>query len=125
MENAERTIRILAHLKAIGLKIAIDDFGTGYSSLTYLRKFPIDELKIDRAFISNLDQNKTDQAIVRSIIDLGHSMNLKVIAEGVETSEQMVLLAAMGCDQAQGYYICKPVNFETLSLLASPAGPES
>ena len=122
MENAERTIGLLAHLKTIGLKVSIDDFGTGYSSLTYLRRFPIDELKIDRAFITNLEQNQTDQAIVRSIIELGHSMNLTVIAEGIETSEQMAILVEMGCDLAQGFYISKPVDFETLCILSEPGG---
>ena len=109
MENAEKVIVTLDRLKTMGVKLAVDDFGTGYSSLSYLKRFPIDLLKIDRAFVSDITTNKVDADIVTTIIALSHSLNVKVIAEGVETEEQKALLAREGCDSMQGYLFGRPV----------------
>jgi diguanylate cyclase (GGDEF)-like protein len=103
MGNAEGSIEILEQLSRMGVVVSIDDFGTGYSSMSYLRKFPIDKLKIDRSFISELTTNPADASIVQAIISLAHSLKLKVVAEGVETSEQLERLRELGCDQYQGF----------------------
>jgi len=103
MGNAEGSIEILEQLSRMGVVVSIDDFGTGYSSMSYLRKFPIDKLKIDRSFISELTTNPADASIVQAIISLAHSLNLKVVAEGVETSAQLQRLQELGCDQYQGF----------------------
>lgn len=117
MENTAHTIASLQALKELGVNISIDDFGTGYSSLAYLRRFPIDKLKIDIAFIREVTSNQQDAAIVRTIIELAHSLNLQVIAEGVETPEQLEFLAENGCDQVQGYLFSKPLPLEELEAL--------
>ena len=109
MNNAEHFIDKLNRLKALDVQLSIDDFGTGYSSLSYLKRFPLDRLKIDQSFIRDSATNPEDAAITRSVIDLGHSLNFKVIAEGVETSEQLAFLRANRCDEIQGYYFSKPV----------------
>jgi diguanylate cyclase (GGDEF)-like protein/PAS domain S-box-containing protein len=109
MSHAVGTVELLARLKKLGVNILVDNFGTGYSSLSCLRQFPIDILKIDRAFISQLSSDPEDRAIARAIISLAHSLNLKVIAEGVETREQLECLQDEHCDQAQGYYIAHPM----------------
>ena len=93
----------------MGVVVAIDDFGTGYSSMSYLRRFPIDKLKIDRSFICDLARNTDDKSIVRTIISLAHSLRLKVVAEGVETAEQLELLKQFGCDQYQGFLLSPAV----------------
>ena len=92
-----------------GMGIAIDDFGTGYSSLSYLHYFPIDTLKIDRSFVKDMFEKDSSRELVRSIVMLGKNLKMKVIAEGVETLEEAVLLREMGCDLAQGYYFAKPL----------------
>jgi diguanylate cyclase len=99
----------LTALKKLGVGLAVDDFGTGYSSLTYLKKFPIDELKIDRSFINGLGSDSGDSAIVGSCIDLAHAVGIRAVAEGVETSGQVQTLKAMGCDLAQGYHFARPL----------------
>jgi diguanylate cyclase len=104
MGNAESSVEILENLSRMGVVVSIDDFGTGYSSMSYLRKFPIDKLKIDRSFISELTTNAADASIVAAIISLAHSLKLKVVAEGVETAEQLQRLRELGCDQYQGFY---------------------
>jgi diguanylate cyclase len=104
MGNAEDSVQILEALSRLGVVVSIDDFGTGYSSMSYLRKFPIDKLKIDRSFISELTTNAADASIVQAIISLAHSLRLKVVAEGVETAEQLQRLRDFGCDQYQGFY---------------------
>jgi EAL domain-containing protein (putative c-di-GMP-specific phosphodiesterase class I) len=107
--NENEAIETLAQLKNLGVHLAIDDFGTGYSSLSYLRKFNIDKLKIDQSFIQNIEHQAADQSIVRTIIELGRNLELKVIAEGVEGLEQQELLASMGCDEIQGFYFSHPL----------------
>ena len=109
MHNPERAAATLEQLKAMGVSIAIDDFGTGYSSLAYLKRFPIDSLKIDRSFITDLPGDTDDAAITRGVIAMAHSLRLKVIAEGVETREQYEFLREHGCDEIQGYYVSPPL----------------
>ena len=123
MEDIQQTIQKLKQLHSLGLELAIDDFGTGYSSLSYLRQFPIDRLKIDQSFIRNALNNSDDAAIAKTIIGLGRSLNLKVIAEGVETEQHEVFLISEGCDEAQGYRYSRPISAEKLeTLLASYTG---
>ena len=117
MENTQHTIASLQRLHAMGVKISIDDFGTGYSSLAYLRRFPIDTLKIDIAFIREVTTNPQDAAITRTIIELAHSLNLRVVAEGVETQEQLTFLKSAGCDQIQGYLFSRPLPVQALERL--------
>ena len=119
MENTSHTIATLETLRANGVSISIDDFGTGYSSLAYLRRFPIDKLKIDIAFIREVTSNPQDAAIARAIIELAHSLGLKVIAEGVETPEQLAFLRDNQCDQIQGYLISKPLPLAELETFLS------
>jgi EAL domain-containing protein (putative c-di-GMP-specific phosphodiesterase class I) len=109
MENAEANMVTLSEIKATGAKLSIDDFGTGYSSLSYLHKFPLDELKIDRSFIMEIKGATDDAAVVTAIIAMAHGLNLSVVAEGVETEEQLGFLRAHGCDEFQGYLKSKPV----------------
>ena len=109
MQNAEFTIQALSQLQTMGVKIAIDDFGTGYSSLSYLKHFPVNTIKIDRCFIENVLTDRHDASIALAIIDLAHSLSLKVIAEGVETEEQVQFLKENGCDQMQGYFFSPPI----------------
>jgi diguanylate cyclase (GGDEF)-like protein len=104
MSDAEESIRILEAISRMGVLVSVDDFGTGYSSMSYLRRFPIDKLKIDRCFVEEMTRRPEDASIVGAIISLAHSLHLKVIAEGVETSEQLALLAELGCDQYQGFH---------------------
>lgn len=108
MVNTEEAVRTLEYLKALGLKLSIDDFGTGYSSLSYLKRFPIDALKIDRSFIDEITTDVGDATITRAVIGMAHNLGLKVVAEGVETEEQIAFLSANGCDEAQGYYFARP-----------------
>ena len=116
MENTAHTIASLQTLKQLGVKVSIDDFGTGYSSLAYLRRFPIDKLKIDIAFIREVTSNPQDAAIARTIIELAHSLSLQVIAEGVETPEQLAFLSQNGCDQVQGYLFSRPLPVQELEI---------
>jgi diguanylate cyclase len=109
MHDAEQSIEILRQLSALGVRISVDDFGTGYSSLSYLRRLPLDKLKIDRAFIRDVVTNRDDATIVRAIVSLAHNLRLKVIAEGVETPDQLAFLRDLGCDQYQGYHHSVPV----------------
>ena len=129
MRDVERSVETLRALKRRGMQIAIDDFGTGYSSLAYLKKFPIDTLKIDIAFIRDVTTNPDDAAIVRAIIAMAHSLGMEVVAEGVETEAQLAHLRRQRCDQLQGYYFSRPLpvaEFERLladgAMLALPAG---
>jgi EAL domain-containing protein (putative c-di-GMP-specific phosphodiesterase class I) len=119
IDDATKFIETLHSLKRIGVKLAIDDFGTGYSSLAYLKDFPIDRLKIDKAFVSGLESDPANIAILKAIIVLGQSLGKKVVAEGVETVYQHDYLKSIGCDELQGYYFSKPLpekEFEALVL---------
>jgi diguanylate cyclase len=109
MHDAESSIEILKRLAGLGVRISVDDFGTGYSSLSYLRRLPLDKLKIDHSFIQEVTTSRDDAQIVRAIVSLAHSLHLKVIAEGVETEEQLDFLRRLGCDQYQGYFCSKPL----------------
>lgn len=120
MERTEENISTLKRLKALGVQLAIDDFGTGHSSLSYLKRFPIDRLKIDRSFIFNIPGDSDDAAITDAVIALAHSLRYQVVAEGVETAEQLAYLRSRGCDEVQGYYFGKPMTvFEITRLLAA------
>ena len=100
----------IARLKALGVQLHIDDFGTGYSSLSYLQHLPTDTLKIDRSFIDRLCLNHEGEELVRTIVAMAHNLGMKVVAEGVETAEQLGLLVALGCEYVQGYYFSKPLE---------------
>ncbi len=117
MDDAEAAVETLTRLHASGIQFSIDDFGTGYSSLTYLKRFPISSLKIDRSFVNDLSRNKEDEAIVAAIIALGHSLGLKVIAEGVETEMQHAQLHKNGCDEMQGFLFSRPLPATEITSL--------
>ncbi len=114
MEDVQLAMETLQGLRAMGVKTAIDDFGTGYSSLNYLKQFPVDTLKIDRSFIQNLPENADDAQISRTIIAMGHNLGMGIIAEGVETAEQLTFLQMAKCEEVQGFYFSKPVDETTL-----------
>jgi EAL domain-containing protein (putative c-di-GMP-specific phosphodiesterase class I)/CheY-like chemotaxis protein len=103
LEDTEATLRALHELKALGVRIAVDDFGTGFSALSYLKRLPVDVLKIDRSFVVGLGRDREDRALVASVVDLAHAFGLTTVAEGVETPEQLTELRALGCELAQGY----------------------
>lgn len=117
MTDIERNILTLRDLKSLGIQLSVDDFGTGHSSLAYLKRFPIDTLKIDRSFVRDIAINRDDASIVSSIISLAHHLKLNVIAEGVETQSQMDILRAQQCDEMQGYFFCKPVPADQIEAL--------
>jgi EAL domain-containing protein (putative c-di-GMP-specific phosphodiesterase class I) len=108
IDDFSRAVSILRRLKSLGVRIAMDDFGTAYSSLSYLQSFPFDKIKIDQAFISNVERNRQSAAIARAVIALARVLGLPVLAEGVETKEQLAFLAREGCDEVQGYLIGRP-----------------
>jgi EAL domain-containing protein (putative c-di-GMP-specific phosphodiesterase class I) len=110
MRETDATLATLRKLKELGVSIAIDDFGTGYSSLAYLKRFPVDKLKIDRSFVAELPKDREQCAIVSAIVALAHALNVRVIAEGVETDAQREFLARCGCDFLQGYLVGKPLE---------------
>jgi diguanylate cyclase (GGDEF)-like protein/PAS domain S-box-containing protein len=112
MANAEQSVRMLGELKSIGTRLAIDDFGTGYSSLAYLKRLPIDTLKIDQEFVGDVTTDPDDAAITSTIITMAHSLQIKVVAEGVETAEQLAFLRAQRCDEIQGYWLSRPLSAE-------------
>lgn len=122
METAEITVAMLVRLKELGLALAVDDFGTGYSSLAYLKRFPIDRLKIDRSFVSDLEKDSSDAAIASAVIALAHSLGLSVVAEGVETQGQSDFLRQQGCDSVQGYFFSRPVP-ESVAAQFCQSGP--
>jgi len=107
-------ISALDRLHAHGVRIAIDDFGTGYSSLAYLRRIPVDTIKIDRSFIANIDRSGQDATIVTAIIAMAHALDLDVTAEGVERREQLDVLERLGCDAVQGYFLARPLPAEEI-----------
>jgi len=112
----------LKRLHALGCKIAIDDYGTGYSSLAYLRRLPLNELKIDKSFVMGMARDSSDALIVRSTIDLAHNMGLAVVAEGVEDETTLERLRALGCDMVQGYYLSRPLKAEDIVPWMRTAG---
>ncbi len=117
MREVEKVITKLKVLREQGIQLSIDDFGTGYSSLSYLRKFPINTLKIDKSFIDEMLKSNDDSNLVQAIIDMGHNMSFKVIAEGVETEQQFDYLRSLGCDEIQGYFISRPLPFDQLKSM--------
>ncbi len=117
MHNPEKTIQILAGLRAMGIRIAIDDFGIGFSSLSHLKKFPIDIIKIDRSFIQDIPGDEADEAITEAIIAMGKSLKLTVVAEGVETAEQLQFLSTRNCDEIQGYFFSEPIPADVFAKL--------
>ena len=117
MHDPQRALQTLERLHALGLKLSIDDFGTGYSSLAYLKRLPVDELKIDKSFVMNMESDLQDAKIVRSTIDLAHNLGLSVVAEGVETVKTWKMLAVLGCDEAQGFLFSRPVPADEIERL--------
>jgi diguanylate cyclase (GGDEF)-like protein len=121
MSDPEQSVAILEQLSAMGVLVSVDDFGTGYSSMSYLRRFPIDKLKIDRVFINEIASRPEDASIVRAIVSLAHSLNLKVVAEGVETLAQLDFLKTAGCDEYQGYHYSRPLPADQFQRLMRDA----
>ena len=117
MQNPEHTIELLNQLRATGITIGIDDFGTGYSSLAYLHQMPLDILKIDRSFVSRMHESEKHVAIIRSIVALANSLQLKIVAEGVETADQLQQLGELGAQMVQGYYFSPPKTADEAELL--------
>ncbi len=122
MEHTEQVVGMFERLRARGVSLAVDDFGTGYSSLSYLKRFPVDVLKIDRAFVSDLPGDEEDVALVEAIIAMAHSLGLKVVAEGVETEEQRVFLAGLGSEMMQGYHFSRPLDEQAFMALLDQYG---
>ena len=120
MRDAEASIKMLGALKDMGIKISVDDFGTGYSSLSYLKQLPIDILKIDKSFTRDIGRDADNSSIVTAIVALAKSLNLSVLAEGVESIEQLGFLRKEKCDRVQGYYYSRPVNPDALLPLIMP-----
>ncbi|PYU77241.1 MAG: diguanylate cyclase [Acidobacteria bacterium] len=122
MRHAESTVHALGQLKAIGVRLAVDDFGTGYSSLSYLTRFPIDALRLDQSFVHDISASSDDAIVVSAVISMGKSLKHRVIAEGVETPEQVSFLQAQGCDEGQGYYFSQPVGAQQVAKLLETGG---
>src|SRR5882757_8353101 len=122
IEDVGRGLALLRRLKALGVRISMDDFGSGYSSLSYLQAFPFDKIKIDRAFVMNLGRNPQSAAIVRAVIGLGHGLEMSIVAEGVETQEQLGFLSDQGCDAVQGYFIGRPAPIGQYGVLVGRSG---
>jgi diguanylate cyclase (GGDEF)-like protein len=125
MQECEATVQILHQLRAIGIRISMDDFGTGYSSLSYLRSFPLSKIKIDRAFVKDLGVTAASEVIIRSIIDIAHTLDMTTTAEGVETSEQYKRLQALGCTEAQGYFLSRPLTADKLAGIIEASSSKS
>lgn len=125
MMNVDKAVEILSALKSIGVELAIDDFGTGYSSLSYLNRFPVDRLKIDRSFVKDILNNSDDEAITKAVVAMAQSMNLEVIAEGVETVEQIELLTRLNCTEIQGYYLSKPIPASSIAAYMADKYPDA
>jgi EAL domain-containing protein (putative c-di-GMP-specific phosphodiesterase class I) len=117
MANVNEAAEIVQKLQALGVRIAIDDFGSGYSSLSHLRHFPIDQLKIDRNFIAGLEREGEARAIVRAVIDLADALQIEVVAEGIETSEQASHLLSLGCELGQGFHFGRPLPAQVITSL--------
>ena len=119
IDSADNALQRIDELKQLGFKVAIDDFGTGYSSLSYLNSFPTDMLKIDKSFIDNMSLNESSKQYVAMIISIGHTLDLKVISEGVESDDQVKVLKSIGCDYIQGYVWGKPMPLEDANRLVA------
>jgi EAL domain-containing protein (putative c-di-GMP-specific phosphodiesterase class I) len=119
LDNTEMAIAAMNRLRALGIEISLDDFGTGYSSLSYLHRLPIDYLKIDRSFINRMEEKKENAEIVRTIIKLAQNLKMKVVAEGIETAEQLSLLKKLNCEYGQGYFFSKPLKAAAVALVNS------
>jgi EAL domain-containing protein (putative c-di-GMP-specific phosphodiesterase class I) len=119
MANTEETMNLFAQLRQLGVKLSIDDFGTGFSSLSYLKRFHVDSLKIDHSFVRDIDTDTDDAAIVRAIVTLAHSLQLRVVAEGVETRAQLDFLRECGCEEAQGFFFAHPLPAAEVNLSAT------
>ena len=117
MEDRQPIIRDLDALRKLGVRIAIDDFGTGYSALSYLREFPIDTVKMDRSFVHNLGQDAADQALVRSVVELGEALDMQIIAEGIEVQGQLDSVTGLRCDIGQGYFFAPPLDADAMRTL--------
>ncbi len=122
MDQSEAAVERLRGMRALGVKLVLDDFGTGYSSLSYLRRLPLDTIKIDRSFVTGLGTDEADLPIVQAIISLAHGLGVDVVAEGIETEEQLVRLRGLACDRGQGFYFARPLPPEGVRALfaASP-----
>jgi EAL domain-containing protein (putative c-di-GMP-specific phosphodiesterase class I) len=114
IDNPQLAIEVMKELSEAGVGLSIDDYGSGLSSLSYLRSIPAQELKIDRMFVQTLDRGSSDALLVKSTIDLAHSLGMTITAEGVETAESLAILQAMGADTAQGYYIARPLPLDAM-----------
>jgi EAL domain-containing protein (putative c-di-GMP-specific phosphodiesterase class I) len=135
ISDPARSLALLGRLHASGIRLSIDDFGTGYSSLSYLKQLPVDELKIDKSFITSMATDTSDATIVRSTVELAHNLGLTVVAEGVEARESLELLAEINCETAQGYFISRPMPADQFSswarsssrfdLVGTTAGPRA
>jgi EAL domain-containing protein (putative c-di-GMP-specific phosphodiesterase class I) len=120
VQDGERALVVLSELKHLGVSLALDDFGTGYSSLNYLKRFPIDIVKIDRGFVADMEYDGASQAIVFAVIELAHTLGMTVVAEGVETIAQHTQLSSLDCDSCQGYYFARPMSAAALDQLMRP-----
>lgn len=123
VRDAERALVVLNDLKELGVMLALDDFGTGFSSLSYLKRYPVDFIKVDREFVTDLGNDAASETILTSLIALGHGLGMTVVSEGVETEEQRDELSRLGCDYLQGFYLARPVSGATLEALIEP-GPD-
>lgn len=121
MDEKDGVTALLNNLRSRQIRLAIDDFGTGYSSLAYLKRFPLDVLKIDKSFVDDISQDQDDRQIIKAIIEMGHTLGIKVLAEGVESAEQLAFLQAQGCDMYQGYYRSPALPAEEFECLLTAA----
>jgi predicted signal transduction protein with EAL and GGDEF domain len=117
IQDSERALIVLNGLKHLGVKLALDDFGTGYSSLVYLKRFPVDIVKIDRGFVADLERDPASHVIVAAVVEMAHALGMTVVAEGVETTDQLQAVTAAGCDSCQGFYFARPMSADHLDTL--------
>jgi len=122
MENTQGVVDVMRHLRELGVRLAMDDFGTGHSSLSCLHRFPIDQLKIDRSFIVNMQEHREFAAVMDAIVSLAHFLHLEVVAEGIENADQLAMLQAMDCKYGQGYFFARPMPAEDVIPYLSSRG---